>query len=162
MCDAETDDFRTRYYINMRNEKGASHMAAALYEMQRCGVDAAMFYDAQLWKEYGPLFRVPELEPTPAYAAFERFGRLFALGTEYESTQADDVYTLAAGDGKAFMLALANVSAAPRELCIELCGARGEPVFGGDPVCRGIQKTAAGQTLTLTLPGYGCCEIAYE
>ncbi len=162
VCDVQTDDFRTQYYINMRNEKGASHMAAALYEMQRCGVDMAMFYDAQLWKEYGPLFRVPCLEPTPAYAAFERFGMLYGLGTEYESAQDGDVYALAAGNGGSFALALANVSPEAQTVAVELRGAAGEPVFSGDAARGDAQKTAAGQTVTLTLPGYGCCEIAYS
>ncbi len=154
VCDTDTTDFRTQYYLNMRNEKGAAHMAAALYEMQRCGVDAAMFYDAQLWKEYGPLFEVPGLRPTPAYDVFAGFSRLYALGTEYESTQAENVYALAAGNGEAFTLALANVGAEAREVLLHLRGAKESPgACGGALPCR-FTKTGDGLLAALTLPGF--------
>lgn len=163
VCDIDTPDFRTQYYINMRNEKGASHMAAALYEMQRCGVDMAMFYDAQLWKEYGPLFTVPDLEKTPACFAFEQFGKLYALGTEYESTQGNDVYTLAAADGKTAMLALANVSGKAKDVLIRVAGANGTNARLCDPsIPLSVQKTDAGLTLECALPAYGFWDITIE
>ncbi len=155
VCDIDTPDYRTQYYINMRNEKGASHMAAALYEMQRCGVDLAMFYDAQLWKEYGPLFHVPSLQKTDAYLAFEQFGKLYALGTECESVQAGDVYTLAAKNGNTAMLALANVSPEAQPLRIRIAGADGKEISLCDPaVPFTAKKEQGGLTVQLTLPGY--------
>ena len=163
VCDTDTEDYRTQYYINMRNEKGASHMAAALYEMQRCGVDLAMFYDAQLWKEYGPLFEVPSLEPTKAYAAFRQFGRLFRLGTEYESEQNGDVYTLAAADGETGILALSNVSPEAADVCIRVAGTADKKAMPGDPDIPVRETTENGaRILELTLPGYCFTEIIFS
>ena len=163
VCDIDTPDFRTQYYINMRNEKGASHMAAALWEMQRCGVDLAMFYDAQLWKEYGPLFHVPSLEKTQAYYAFEQFGKLYALGTEYESAQAGDVYTLAASDGDKKTLAIANVSGKTETVSIAVTGAAGT---APTPCSPEIKISASEQngalTLECTLPAYSFWDISFE
>ena len=154
VCDTQTDDFRTQYYVNMRNHKGASHMAAALYEMQRCGVDMAMFYDAQLWKEYGPLFEVPSLHPTPAYRAFRQFGALYALGTEYESTEAGDVYTLAAGNGDTRMLAVSNVSDAPQDLRIRIKGPVGRLTCENAALPFTVKDEDGDVCLSFTLPGY--------
>ena len=150
VCDADTPDFRTQYYINMRNVKGACHMAAALFQMQRAGVDMAMFYDAQLWKEYGPLFEVPSLQPTPAYRAFELFSELYALGTEYESTRSGDVYLLAVGNGKNRMLGVSNVSAAPQHLRVRLKG-----VFT-DIKCENAALPCRAERKTVCLP---CCSF---
>ncbi len=160
VCDVDTPDFRTQYYINMRSEKGASHMAAALYEMQRCGVDLAMFYDAQLWKEYGPLFHVPSLEPTPAYRAFGQFANIYALGTEYESTQAGDIYTLAAADGETRVIALSNVGDKAETLRIAVKGAAGMKTAVTDPeIPVTVTQKNGGMLLELTLPGYRFIDV---
>ncbi len=161
VCDTDTTDFRTQYYLNMRNEKGAAHMAAALYEMQRCGVDAAMFYDAQLWKEYGPLFRVPSLEPTPAYRAFRLFSHLYDLGTEYECTQAGDIYSLAAGDGRRACVALANVGKTEQTVTLSVRGARNRKLACSFKV---IERFTEGDAdiLLLRLPAYGFGTAAFQ
>ena len=162
ICDVDTPNFRDQFYINMRNEKGASHIAAALYEMQRCGVDLALFYDAQLWKEYGPLFHVPELTKTKTYRAFEQFLRLFEAGGECFSTQDGDVYALAVG-GTENILALANTSAAEQKVQLRVSG-------GGLPVrfrlCDGrhdlselpLPELAA----PLVLPPYSFCDVTFD
>ncbi len=104
----ETQDKRTMYYINMRNNYGAAHAAGALYEMQRLGVDCAMFYDAQLWWEYGCLFHVPELKPTKTYYAFKQFDRMYALQNAAAVTCPQGLYACAATGGED-MLGVANV-----------------------------------------------------
>lgn len=110
VCDVDTPDYRTQYYINLRNEKGASHVAGALYLMQRCKVDLAMYYDAQLWCEYGGLFHVPSLQPSKAFYAFRQFDELYRLGNWCASEQGSGVYTLAAA-GAYDMFCAANITA---------------------------------------------------
>ena len=107
--DVETTDCRTQYYINLRNEKGASHVAGALYLMQRCKVDIAMYYDAQLWCEYGGLFHVPSLQPSKAYYAFRQFDTLRQLSDQCAAEQGNGIYTLAAS-GAFDMFCAANIT----------------------------------------------------
>ncbi len=117
--DSDTPDYRTQYYINLRNEKSASHVAGALYLMQRCKVDIAMYYDAQLWCEYGGLFHVPSLLPSKAYFAFKQFDMLRQLRDQCSADQGSGIYTLAA-TGDFDLLCAANITAEPVEI---------EPVF---------------------------------
>lgn len=109
ICDKDTEDFRTEYYINMRTNKGASHVAGSLYEMQRNKIDAAMFYDAQLWCEYGCLFHVPSLEPSKTYYAFLQFNEMYNLGEWCYSESNDNIYTLAAKGGYE-MIGISNIT----------------------------------------------------
>ena len=125
ICDVETDDRRTQYYINYRNEKGGSHCAAALFEMQRCKVDAAMYYDSQLWLEYGALFHVPSLAPTKAYYAFRQFGELYALGQWCGCARQGWVYTCAATDGRTDLAAFANIGDEPAVVPVTVKNAHG-------------------------------------
>lgn len=161
VCDVKTPKYRDQYYINMRNEKGASHIAAALYEMQRCGVDLALFYDAQLWKEYGPLFHVPSLEKTKTYLAFAQFLELFEAGEERFATQAGDIYTLAAG-GEKRVLAAANTSPQPQTVRID-AGERLRPVRFR--LCDRDHDLAEMPLPDLAepivLPPYSFCDIAF-
>ena len=168
VCDTQTPDFRTQYYINMRNEKGASHMAAALFEMQRRGVDMAMFYDAQLWKEYGPLFHVPSLRPTKALGAFALFSALYACGEECPSTQRGDVYVCAARGADIQRLGLANVGAAPEAVRLRLNGAWRGPLRaritdaardGAALGTEGLVYEDGAAVLTLELPAYSVCGL---
>ena len=119
ICNKETDDRRTEYYINMRNEAGASHAAAALYEMQRLKLDGAMFYDAQLWWEYGCLFEVPSLAKTKTYFAFSRFSEMFELGNECFVDYPKGVYACGA-KGEYAMLGISNTGDNDIPLEIEL------------------------------------------
>ena len=120
ICDVETDDRRTQYYINYRNEKGGSHCAAALFEMQRCHVDAAMYYDTQLWLEYGALFHVPSLKPTKAYYALRQFSELYSLGKWCGCAREGYAYACAASDGSSDILAMANIDENPVTVSLDL------------------------------------------
>lgn len=112
---------RTEYYVNMRNHKGASHAAAALFEMQRLGLDGAMFYDAQLWWSYGCLFEVPSLEPTKTYYAFELFSEMYKQGSACEIIADKGVYACAAS-GRKDILGLANTGESGIEIRLTLKG----------------------------------------
>lgn len=105
----EVDENRTVYYVNMRNEYGASHAAAALCEMQRLGIDGAMYYDAQLWCAYGALFNVPELTPTKTYYAFRAFSELYALGNACKAECDGCAYVCAASDGNICRMIISNI-----------------------------------------------------
>lgn len=118
ICDKDTPDYRTEYYINMRTNKGASHIAGSLYEMQRLKVDGAMFYDAQLWCEYGCLFNVPSLSPSKTYYAFRQFDEFYKLGAWCYSESRDKIYSLAA-KGEYEMIGLANITDETKQ--IRLC-----------------------------------------
>ena len=162
ICDVDTPKYRDQFYINMRNEKGASHIAAALYEMQRCDVDLALFYDAQLWKEYGPLFHVPSLEKTKTYRAFEQFLRLFEAGEERFSTQDGDIYTLAAG-GKEKVLAISNTSPTEQAVMLRISGGERPTQFR---LCDGQHDLAPLLVPELSepfvLPAYAFCDMTFE
>ena len=120
ICDIETDNRRVQNYINYRNEKGASHVAASLYEMQRCPIDSAMYYDAQLWVEYGGLYHVPSLEPSKTYYAFKQFGELYEQGNWCRtSNHEDNVFSCAAvGDKK--LLCIANINETEKEIQLKM------------------------------------------
>lgn len=109
ICDKDTPDYRTEYYINMRTNKGASHVAGSLYEMQRLNIDGAMFYDAQLWCEYGCLFNVPSLTPSKTYYAFRQFNEFYKLGNWVYSDSYNKIYSLAAS-GEYDMIGLTNIT----------------------------------------------------
>lgn len=115
----ETDDVRTMYYINMRNEYGASHAAAVLCEMQRLGVDAAMYYDAQLWCAYGALFNVPELTPTKTYYAFKSFGALYELKKACGVSCGSGLYAAAAADGEKCRVLISNIKTDGADVLLE-------------------------------------------
>lgn len=117
ICDKDTPEYRTEYYINMRTNKGASHVAGSLYEMQRLPVDGAMFYDAQLWCEYGCLFDVPSLKPSKTYYAFRQFDEIYKLGQEVYSESEDNIYSLAA-TGEYDLIGISNINS--EEKCIKL------------------------------------------
>ena len=172
VCDKDTPEYRDQFYINMRNEKGASHIFAALCEMQRAGVDIAMFYDAQLWKEYGPLFHVPSLKKTKTYNAFKLFGELYENGTECESSQEGDVYTLAV-KGELQKIALANVSFREQTVSVALNAISGNEAectltdkysdeASADPGSFSFQKTGSTSgAFTLKMPpcSFACVTI---
>lgn len=141
ICDKDTEDYRTEYYINMRTNKGASHVAGSLYEMQRLKVDGAMFYDAQLWCEYGCLFEVPSLKPSKTYCAFRQFDELYKLGNHAYSESCDNIYSLAA-TGEYDMIGISNITDEKRviKLIIENSRHKTLSVFRVDENCN-YEKT---------------------
>lgn len=123
ICDKDTPDYRNEYYINMRTNKGASHIAGSLYEMQRLKVDGAMFYDAQIWCEYGCLFNVPALTPSKAYYAFLQFDEMYKLGQWCYSESREKIYTLAA-KGEYEMIGISNITETQQEIHLSIKNSR--------------------------------------
>lgn len=162
ICDIQTEDRRTQQYINFRNEKGASHVAASLYEMQRQKVDMAMYYDTQLWCAYGALFHTPSLQPTKAYYAFLQFSELYRLGTWCRSTQEKNIYTCAA-KGEYEMLAVANIDSVPHSLCLQFENTDAREIeielLDKDHDLEPIQSLPFTQELSLTLPAYSFASL---
>lgn len=162
ICDIDTPDFRNEYYINMRTNKGASHVAASLYEMQRLKVDAAMFYDAQLWCEYGCLFNVPSLKPSKTYYAFKQFEELHALNNWCFSQSSNKVYTLAAKSSYE-MLAVSNINDHAEKLSINIMNSSNKNVsvymLDESNDLELISHTQFNNTLEITLPAYSFVSI---
>ncbi len=127
ICDRDTEDYRTEYYVNMRTNKGASHIAGSLYEMQRLKIDGAMFYDAQLWCEYGCLFDVPSLQPSKSYYAFLQFSEMFKLGTCCYSSYEKNLYSCAA-KGEYEMLCVSNTDVEEKLIEINFNGITGKRI----------------------------------
>lgn len=156
---------RTEYYVNMRNEKGASHAVAALFEMQRLGLDGAMFYDAQLWWEYGCLFDVPSLRPTKTYSAFALFSLMFEQGSECECIVDSGIYACGA-TGEKDILGLANTSdrAVVTDISLENAHHGRFSVFiTDDKHSFGFTKEINGSnSFELTLPPYSFVGIISE
>ena len=134
ICDTKTCNRRIQYYMNYRSEKGASHVAASLYEMQRCPIDYAMYYDTQLWAEYGGLYHVPSLEPTKTYYAFKQFSELYEQKNECESHGGGLIYTCAAASERK-LLCVANISENAEKINLEISGTE-----GGNTVIRTLSK----------------------
>ncbi len=165
ICDKDTPDYRNEYYINMRTHKGASHVAGSLYEMQRLKVDAAMFYDAQLWCEYGCLFNVPSLLPSKTYYAFRQFNEMYSLGQWCYSESRDKIYTLAA-KGEYNLLGIANITENEQtiKLNIDNCNSETAEIYTVDKE-RDYELTAkvkAASEIQITLPEYSILSIVLK
>ena len=140
---------------------GGSHCAAALFEMQRCKVDAAMYYDTQLWLAYGSLFHVPSLIPTKAYYAFRQFSELYELGDWCGCAREGYVYACAASDGVRDILALANIDDKPATVSLDMKNVHG--VRSAVRLCDGghdFETVAEGELpAEITLPAYSFASI---
>lgn len=97
-------------YAFMRNEKGASHCAAALCEMQNNGnVTSAMYYRGTVDTNYGSLFTAPPRKVTKAYRAFSFFNELYQLKNQCRlECDSDKLYALAASNGNEGLILLSN------------------------------------------------------
>lgn len=155
VCERETTDRRYDYYVHFRSEKGGANVLAAMIEMQHCKIDAAMYYDAQLWLEYGGLFDVPSLEKTPAYYALQYFSALYALGDACFTASEEGVYALAAKNGERRCAVLCNPTA--KEKTVRLRAEGSDAVFTSRIVDSKAPERAfvtfRGET-ELTLPPY--------
>ena len=88
----------------------AAHVAAVMLAFQNCPLDSAMIYDARCGvSNYSALFNPETAKPYPAYYAFTAFSRLYKLGNQVElSCDDEDVYAVAATDGKRGCLVISN------------------------------------------------------
>ena len=85
-------------FVDIKEAKGASFVAAAFALMQDGCVDKAMFYDALPTRAYCGLFYFPTCKTTPCYESFSQFGELLRLGSAVRcrTDGEKDVYAVAA------------------------------------------------------------------
>lgn len=95
-------------------------MAASLYEMQRCPIDSAMYYDAQLWVEYGGLYHVPSLEPSKTYYAFKQFGELYEQRNWCRTSEHKDNVFSCAAVGEKKLLCISNINETEKEIQLQM------------------------------------------
>ena len=131
----ETENFNTEWnhYLSedklyrmelMKNEMGASHIAATMCEMQRAGlVDKAMFYAAGNNSGYNALYTSPGRRTTKSYHTFRLFGEVYEMKNECSVECSDkSLYTVAAANKGEGVLMLVNPHSESRALAIELSG----------------------------------------
>ena len=84
-------------FVDIKEAKGASFVAAAFALMQYDCVDKAMYYDALPTRRYCGLFYFPTYKTTPCYESFSQFGELLKLGTAVRChCDEEGVYVVAA------------------------------------------------------------------
>ena len=88
-----------------------SSAVALMCAMQNMKMSMMCYYDARIAvSPYGGLFNPLTLEPFCTYYGFKAFGKLYALGTQVEcSTDGEDLYALAASDGKTGGIVISNL-----------------------------------------------------
>ena len=79
--------------------KGASFINAIMAAGQNSPLDMLMYYDARPCGMNG-MFNTDTLEPLKGYYSIKSFSDLTDLGTHVKTEQADDIYSVAATDGK--------------------------------------------------------------
>ena len=91
--------------------------------MQNGYADMLMYYDSRLQASaYGGFFAPLTYEPVATYYAFVAFGKLFALGTQTETTVEGidkGMLTLAATNGKKNAMMIVNRTGATQELSLD-------------------------------------------
>ena len=120
-------------YVTLKNHIGAAFCAAALCTMQtKTSIDAAMYFEADVVKEWCGIFTVDKMSigekkattaPMKPFWAFKAFGELYRLGTEVSAvTDSDAICALAASDGEHAALMAVNYRGGDCELTFELSG----------------------------------------
>ncbi len=100
----------------------AAVTTAAMLAFQKTPLDNAMFYDARCGiGDYSGMFNPMTMKPHPAYYGFVAFNELYTLGGEVEilGELPEDVYAVAASDGKRGALVISNISDNALELNID-------------------------------------------
>ena len=116
-------------------EYGTAHhsaeVAAMMIALQHGYTDAMMIYDMRTNNEpYCPLFDIKTHKPIHAYYALAAFNELYKLGTEVECFSGlDQLYALAASNGKKHAVLLSNLTGRPAELSFEGIGLEDARVY---------------------------------
>lgn len=109
--------------LDIKSEKGASFIAAAIAESQHLPIDMLMYYDARVGSAFNGLFNILTLYPQKPYYSMLYFSRLAALENETEALSDDpDIYILSASDGnkKCGMITYYTDSETPKAKSISL------------------------------------------
>ena len=100
-----------------------AEVAAMMLGMQNTDVDMCMFYDARLQGSvYAGLFNPMTLTPAQAYYAVVAFNELYKLGSQSTleiDADTENLYAVAATNGKRNAIVISNVSGGPQELNVE-------------------------------------------
>ena len=107
----------------------AAEIAAMMIAMQHGHVDLCCIYDMRISDApYCPLFNPITCKPIHGYYAMVAFNTLYQLGSQAETVcDTDELYVLAASDGRCHAMMVSNLTGAWQELHIEgadLTGAR--------------------------------------
>ena len=107
----------------------AAEIAAMMIAMQHGHVDLCCIYDMRISDApYCPLFNPITCKPIHGYYAMVAFNTLYQLGSQAETVcDTDELYALAASDGRCHAMMVSNLTGAWQELHIEgadLTGAR--------------------------------------
>ena len=107
----------------------AAEIAAMMIAMQHGHVDLCCIYDMRISDApYCPLFNPITCKPIHGYYAMVAFNTLYQLGSQAETVcDTDELYALAASDGRRHAMMVSNLTGAWQELHIEgadLTGAR--------------------------------------
>ena len=109
--------------LDIKSEKGASFIAAAIAESQHLPIDMLMYYDARVGSAFNGLFNILTLYPQKPYYSMLYFSRLAALENETEALSNDpEIYILSASDGnkKCGMITYYTDSETPKAKSISL------------------------------------------
>ncbi len=109
--------------LDIKSEKGASFIAAAIAESQHLPIDMLMYYDARVGSAFNGLFNILTLYPQKPYYSMLYFSRLAALENETEALSDDpEIYILSASDGnkKCGMITYYTDSETPKAKSISL------------------------------------------
>ena len=105
----------------MKNNYGASFVAAAFAILQNSDTDKAMYYDALPTRAYCGLYEFPSFKTTATYDTFKAYNALYKLGSQCQAEITEPkVKILAAGDGKDGAILIANHNAAPCTMQLEI------------------------------------------
>ncbi len=100
----------------------AAVTTAAMLAFQKTPLDSALFYDARCGVgDYSGMFDPATRKPYPAYYGFVAFNELYTLKNEVtvEGSLEENVYAVAASDGKAGAVVISNISGEDIPLNIE-------------------------------------------
>ena len=114
-------------FVDIKEAKGASFVAAAFALMQSSCVDKAMYYDALPTRSYCGLYYFPTIKTTPCYESFAQFGELLKFGNAVRCRSGEDnVYAVAAksADRPECAILLANYSAEAKEFDLDVKGGK--------------------------------------
>ena len=111
-------------YEEQRNHKGASFCAQSLAIMQESSISKAMYYDAYPARRYCGLYDFPGYRPTKTYYSFYAYNRLYRLGgcVGVKVFADEQVSAMAATDGEAKAILLANYSDKEQHILLDLEG----------------------------------------
>ena len=133
--------------------------------LQHEPVDALYYYDTRIGPSCcGNLFNCETKKPNNTYFIFHMFNALYQLKSEVKcKIDSEDVYAMAASNGKRSVLVIANTANESIEIDLALSGVdlADAEVLRIDGVYR---YTLTGERIKenkLTLPAYGCAEIRF-